>query len=147
MTQAMRKRSRLMIGCGSAALALGLVVGADRAAAQGIQAGSNVVFGAAEVDQSMPGMTVVEVGAATTVIDWSPILDSNSDALDFLPANATVIFENTPGQGEFAVLNRILPGPNSNIAVINGTVISRLQEVSGGTTPGASSPSTLPRGC
>lgn len=136
MTQASAKRSRLMIGCASAALALGLMAGPAPARAQGIQALGDVVFGAAEVDQSIPNTTFIEVGSSTVVIDWDPFLDNNGVAREFLPANATAIFQNGPGQDNFAVLNRILPDANGTVATINGTVISRLQDVSGNFTPG-----------
>jgi hypothetical protein len=129
------RRSRLMVG--SAALAIALALAApQRLNAQAINAESTVTYGAAEIDQSLPNQTQVEVGSSVSVIDWQPFEDAGGNALDFLPTGTTVTFQNTPGQGEFAVLNRILPATNNNIAVINGTVVSRVLDSSGIAAPG-----------
>jgi hypothetical protein len=129
-------RTRLMLGCGSAALALAMTLAPTRAAAQGIQADGNVVFGSAEINITGPNETTVEVGTQAAVIDWDPFEDVNGDALDFIPTGGIAYFQDSPGQGGFALLNRILPSTNGNIAVIDGAVISRLQDVSGGFSDG-----------
>ena len=139
MTSAIRsrhplaKRSHLMLGCGSAALALALVL-PTRAEAQGILADGNVVFGAASIVDTGPTNTTVDLFTPTVVIDWSPNEDNNGDALDFIREDASALFRNfqTPN---FAVLNRILPTANGNVVVINGTVLSRLFDPNGGSTP------------
>jgi len=134
MSQSLPKRSRLLVGCGSAALALGLVLGPDPAAAQGIQASGNVVLGSAEI---VPGSnsTTVDIFTPTVVIDWSPLEDGNGNALTFLPNGSLASFQ-TSQLPDFAVLNRILPSTNGNVAVIDGAVISRVQNVSGQLVPG-----------
>lgn len=97
MTQRMPNRSRLLVGCGSAALALALVLAVpQRAQAQGIQATDNVVSGSAFVD-TQNTTTTVTVFSPTTVIDWTPQLDNNGNALDFLPTNSTAIFQTFQG--------------------------------------------------
>lgn len=124
MTHPIRNRSRLMLGCGSAALALALAMAPQAARAQGIDAIGNVVLGSAEFTDLSPTETLVEVFDPTVVIDWTPNENRAGDALDFIRAGATARFEG-PSLPNFAVLNRILPSTNGNIAVIDGTVISR----------------------
>lgn len=139
MSQAVAKRTSLLVGCGSAALALGLLLGGAPAQAQGIQAGGNVTFGDANINQAVPGQTRVRVRTPTTVIDWTPQEDAAGNALDFLPANAFAYYENDSSASfvaNFAVLNRILPATNGNVAVINGSVISRIVQFSGSSAPG-----------
>ena len=139
MSQANAKRTSLMTGCGSAALALGLLLGTASAQAQGIQANGTVTFGGANIDQTVPNQTTVEVFSPTTVIDWQPIEDAAGNALDFLPTNANAFYQNNPNasiNGRFAVLNRILPSTNGNVAVINGNVISQIFDANLGSSIG-----------
>ncbi|HSF13174.1 MAG TPA: hypothetical protein VLA50_09410 [Erythrobacter sp.] len=125
-----------MAGCASAALALALTLAPERAAAQAINAGGNVTDGVAFIDNPAPGQTTVDVVTPTAVIDWTPAVDNMGNALIFLPAGNTVRFQSGQLQN-FAVLNRILPSANNNIAVINGNVISRIvNPASGLQTPG-----------
>jgi len=136
MTCSTRNRTRLLGCAASTAVALALTLAPNRAEAQAIQANGMVQTGAAEIDQSVANTTTIEVGAANTVIDWQPFEDGSGNALDFLPTGTTAQFQNTAGQGQFAVLNRILPAANGNVAVINGNVISRLIDSSGIESPG-----------
>ncbi len=132
MTTPLRKfdRTRLMLGCGSAALALALALAPKGAAAQGIQATPTIVSGAANVNSPAANTTRIDVFSQTAVIDWTPFLDNNGDALAFLPTGSTANFRgNAPN---FAVLNRILPTTNNNIAVIDGSVISQFGNPSTG---------------
>jgi lipopolysaccharide export system protein LptA len=130
MSQAVLERSRLLAGCAGAALALGLVLGASPAAAQGVQATSDVVTGTAFVSAGGPNQTNVEVVTPTVVIDWTPTEDAGGNALDFLPAGSLLNF-NSGQLPDFAVLNRILPATNGNIARIDGSVISRVTSAAG----------------
>ena len=134
-TSPLRNRSQLLLGCGSAAIALALLLAPERALAQGINAGGTVTDGAAFIDDMVPGQTTVEVITPTTVIDWQPFEDVNGDALTFLPAGNSVLFGSSQ-LPNFAVLNRILPSTNGNIAVIDGSVISRITGPTGISTPG-----------
>ena len=134
MSHAALKRSRLLVGCGSAALALGLLLGPAPAAAQGIQAEPAVVLGNAAIENTSPTDTVIEVRTPTVVIDWTPNEDQFGNALDFIRAGATATFINPQGP-QMAVLNRILPSTNGNIAVIDGAVIGRITTAAG-LTPG-----------
>lgn len=125
MRQQHGNRTRLLLTCGSAALALALTLAPQRAAAQGVNAAGTVTDGAAFIDNTAPGQTTVDVITPTTVIDWQQLEDAGGNALTFLPANNTLRFQS--GQlPDFAVLNRILPSTNNNIAVIDGNVISRI---------------------
>lgn len=136
MTQPLRTldRTRLMLGCGSAALALALALGPQSAAAQGIQATPTLVSGTANVTSPAANTTQIDVATQTAVIDWTPQVDNNGNALSFLPTGSTALFRGT--DPTFAVLNRILPTTNNNIAVIDGSVISQIGNPSTGFTTG-----------
>lgn len=136
MTHPLQNRSRLMVGCASAALALALVFAPERATAQGVQASPTVTLGTADVIATASNETTVTVSAPVAVIDWDPNEDAFGNALNFLPAGNRLIFQDLPGQGGFSVLNRILPATNGNIVVMDGQVIARLQNVSGPPTSG-----------
>jgi hypothetical protein len=136
MTNSVRNRSHLMLGCGSAALAMALVMAPQAAHAQAINGSGSVVQGSAVITDSVPGETTIDVASPTAVIDWTPTEDAAGNALDFLPTNTTARFQS--GQlTDFAVLNRILPSTNGNIVVINGSVLSRVTDAaSGASVPG-----------
>ncbi len=127
-------RVRMLAGCGSAALALSLALAPGAAEAQGINADYEVVRGSAEIFdyQNVNGGQTTQILAydRAVVIDWTPFLDQFGNALDFLPAGNEAIFQNGFGITNFAVLNRILPTANGSVAVINGSVISRIQDYS-----------------
>ncbi|MFY8048574.1 MAG: hypothetical protein ACOVNS_07105, partial [Erythrobacter sp.] len=131
MTDPIRNRSRLLLGCGSAALALALAMAPQDAQAQGIEATGNIVFGSGQITTINTTTDQVDVFTPTVVIDWTPNEDAAGNALNFLATGNTAIFQSntTPN---FSVLNRILPATNGNIAVIDGTVISRFQNAAGG---------------
>ena len=134
MTQTASNRSRLLVGCGGAAIALGLVLGAAPARAQAIQASGNIQLGVGDIDETLPGQTTINVASTTMVIDWTPFEDASGNALDFLPTGTTALFQtsaNVSVAAPFAVLNRILPSTNGNVAVINGAVISRVASAAG----------------
>ena len=135
MTDPIRNRSLLLLGCCSAALALALAMAPQDAQAQGIQASGNVVFGSAEITDTGPAETTVDMFAPTTVIDWIPTQDNNGNALPFVPTGGTALFQARQFT-DFAVLNRILPQPNGNIVVIDGAVLSRVLDATGNPAAG-----------
>lgn len=130
-------RARLMLGCGGAALALSLALSPGKAQAQAFQATDSVVQGSATRTVTGANSETITVDTPTAVIDWTPQEDGSGNALDFLPTGATATFENNgssnPG-ADFAVLNRILPSTNGNVVVMDGTVISRIVDLSGGSS-------------
>ncbi|QDH35703.1 hypothetical protein [Porphyrobacter sp. YT40] len=136
MTRTHAKRSRLMVGCGSTALALALVLGTpQRAAAQAVNAEGSVTNGVAFFDAPSANELAVDVVTPTVVIDWTPFEDQSGNALDFLPAGNILRFRS--GQlRDFAVLNRILPSTGNSVAVINGSVISQVRDAAGVDVPG-----------
>ncbi|WP_296717496.1 hypothetical protein [Erythrobacter sp.] len=138
MTCPIRNRSRLLVGCGSSAMALALALGLpQRAEAQGINAtGEVLVPSSASINNEAPGQTTVTVFEPTAVIDWTPTEDVNGDALDFLPTGNTALFQAGVSVSDFAVLNRILPSANNNIVVIDGSVLSRIFDGSGNAVAG-----------
>ncbi|MFN4112316.1 MAG: beta strand repeat-containing protein [Sphingomonadaceae bacterium] len=131
-----KNRSHLLLGCGATALAASLVLVPERVSAQAFQATPVVVQGNANIDRAIPSVDSIEVTTPVAVIDWTPLEDGGGNALDFLPTGATAFFFDAPGQGGFSVLNRILPATNGNVVVMNGTVVSSLQDGLGNFTPG-----------
>jgi hypothetical protein len=126
MTHSIRNRSRLLLGCGSVALAAGLMLAAERAEAQAFQATPTVVVGDVTFDRNAPALDFITLGSETAVIDWTPNEFTSGDALTFLPNGATAFFQNGANVSNFAVLNRILPSTNNNIVVFDGRVVSQL---------------------
>lgn len=134
MTHMFGNRSRLLGGCASAAVALALMLAPERAAGQGIQATGNVVLGSANIVDTGPTTTQVNLLTPAVVINWTPTEDVNGDALAFIPAGSTGIFR-TNVTPNFAVLNRILPSTNNNVLTINGTVLSQVIGATGAPSP------------
>ncbi len=136
MTQSLRKfdRTRLMLGCGSAALAMAMSLTPQTVAAQGIQATPSVVTGSASVSSPSANTTRIDVSTQTAVINWTPQVDNSGNALAFLPTGSTANFRGNAAN--FAVLNRILPTTNNNIAVIDGSVISQFVNPAAGIATG-----------
>ncbi|KPQ21119.1 MAG: hypothetical protein HLUCCX21_07235, partial [Porphyrobacter sp. HL-46] len=133
MTDPIRNRSHLLLGSATAALALALAL-PQRAEAQAINAEGTVVTGSAEITPGS-GEDLIDIFSPTVVIDWNPFENAAGDALDFLPTGATARFQSS-SLPDFAVLNRILPATNGNIAVIDGNVISRVFGQTGPTAGG-----------
>lgn len=131
MVRLNQNRSKLLLGCGSAALAMGLVAAPQAASAQAIQATENVSSGVAFRNFTGTGTETISVATPVAVIDWTPDEDGGGNALDFLPNGNTVTFQNDPSTPDFAVLNRILPATNGNITVIDGQVISQIVDGNG----------------
>ena len=132
MTQLKKNRSQLLLGTGATALALALAMAPDAALAQAAQATPNVVLGNASVDRTVAGEDTIGIFDPTVVIDWTPDEDNAGNALDFLPINTAMIFEDPEALGDYSVLNRILPSTNGNIAVIDGTVVSFVTDPNSG---------------
>ncbi|WP_271079402.1 beta strand repeat-containing protein [Aurantiacibacter sp. MUD61] len=137
MTKPSMIRSRLLHSCAGAAMLAGLAFGATEASAQGIQATPAVVQGSAQIDESVMGTTRITVDTLDTVIDWRADFDPSLLTTEtFLPAGNTAIFQNGANNFNFAVLNRIIPGPDNAPALFEGLVQSFLTDPFGVTTPG-----------
>lgn len=100
--------------------------------AQAIQANESVVSGSITRDIQTSGFETIFVETPTAVVDWIPIEDQAGNALDYLPTGNEVTFQNGSAVADFAILNRILPATNGNVAVFDGTVISRLVDLQTG---------------
>ncbi|MHA7819543.1 MAG: hypothetical protein ACX930_07870 [Erythrobacter sp.] len=137
MVRLNQNRSQLLLGCGSAALAMGLAAAPHAASAQAIQASETVVSGSITRDIVTSGSETIIVNTPVAVVNWTPDEDQGGNALDYLPTGNDVTFENSSNITDFAILNRILPATNGNVVVFDGTVISRLVDpLTGGTAPG-----------
>lgn len=129
-------RSRLFLGTAGLALAAALAA-PQQARAQAFNANETVVSGtASRVFSPGSNQETITVSSPTAVIDWTPQEDNFGNALTFLPDGNTAFFQDAPGQGGFAVLNRILPSTNGNIVAFDGRVVSQLQDAAGNFTPG-----------
>ncbi len=134
------QRSKWLLGCGSAALAMGLALMPSMASAQAIQATDSVQSGSATRIITGSTTEIISVSTDTAVIDWTPLEDGQGNALDFLPTGHEVEFRSVT---DFAVLNRILPSANGNIAVFDGTVITQVGEGGSGGTVAFYSPTGI----
>lgn len=135
MNFARNSKSVLLQSCGSAALALGALCFASPASAQAFQATPNVVQGTVTIDRAVPNVDTITVDGLDAVIDWTPD-EISGTALTFLPNGNTAVFQSLPGATDFAVINRVLPSTNGDITVMNGAVISQLQQLAGPPVPG-----------
>jgi hypothetical protein len=123
-----RIRARMMLGCALAVLGGAGLAGEARA--QGFTGTPTVVAGSVNIDRT-PGLDTITISSPSAIIDWRfPSESPLPDPVVFLPAGNTGIFQNAPGGGDFAVLNRIFPGSASRVRM-DGTVIGRLQTASG----------------
>ncbi|QYJ06885.1 beta strand repeat-containing protein [Qipengyuania flava] len=135
MTRSHTRRTPLLLGGAGLALAAALAAPVETQA-QAFNGNPFFVRGGGTVDRSVADLDTITITTATAVIDWTMFEDGFGNALTFLPNGRTAIFQDGPGQGGFAVLNRILPSTNGNVVVFDGTVISRLQDASGGFSSG-----------
>ena len=136
MDHILTRKPRLLATCGGAALALGSLSWASGASAQAIQATPAVVQGSVTFISAVPNQDTITVTGLNAVVDWTPLQDLAGNALTFLPSTGTVTFQSDLSGQNFAIINRILPSTNGNVAVIDGRVISQLQQVSGPSIPG-----------
>ncbi|WP_157075158.1 hypothetical protein [Erythrobacter sp. AP23] len=128
-------RTPLLLGGAALAMATVLALPAP-AGADAFNASPVFVRGSGNVDRSVANTDTITITSSTAVLDWTPFEDNSGNALTFLPNGNTAYFQDAPGQGGFALLNRILPSTNGNIVVFEGSVISRLQDASGGFSSG-----------
>lgn len=130
MVRSHTRRSTLMLGGAGLAMAAALAL-PEPAAADAFNGTPSFVRGTGTVDRSVTNVDTITITSATAVLDWTIFEDNFGNALTFLPNGSTAYFQDGPGQGGFAVLNRILPSTNGNVVVFQGSVISRLQDASG----------------
>ena len=125
LRRALRPAVRHALGCSLFALATAL---AAPAAAQSLQGDANVAFGSVEIGNGS-GTTDIVVYSSSAVIDWSPFDAQGSGTIVFQPAGTTATY--TGFNGDFAVLNRIVPTDTSRAIQFDGNVISQLSVQSG----------------
>ena len=135
MNFARNSKSVLLQSCGGVALALGAMALSAPAHAQAFQATPSVVQGSVTIDRAVPNVDTITVDGLDAVIDWTPD-EINGSALTFLPNGNTAVFQSLPGATDFAVINRVLPSLNGDVTVMNGAVISQLQQLAGPPVPG-----------
>ncbi|WP_370297929.1 beta strand repeat-containing protein [Qipengyuania mesophila] len=124
----MTRSKPLLLSAASLAMASALLL-PSAAQAQAFNGTPSVVRGSATIDRSVAKTDTITVSTRTAVIDWTPFEDGSGKAKTFLPRGSTAIFQNlrsASGTTDFAVLNRILPSSNGDVAIIDGTVISRV---------------------
>ncbi|MEE3155984.1 MAG: hypothetical protein VX309_10715, partial [Pseudomonadota bacterium] len=135
MLPSINRRTSLLLGGAGVAMAAVLAL-PDETQAQAFNATPEIVRGTVDIDRTISGQDTITVSSSTAVVDWTPFEDQVGNALTFLPEGATAYFQDSPGQGGFAILNRVLPTTGGDVTVFAGTVISRLQDAGGGLTAG-----------
>ncbi len=130
MVRSINRRASLLLGGAGLAMAAALALPAP-ARADAFNGTPVFVRGSGNVDRSVSNVDTITITSSSAVLDWTIYEDNFGNALTFLPNGNTAYFQDGPGQGGFAVLNRILPSTNGNVVVFQGSVISRLQDASG----------------
>ncbi|MFW2348940.1 beta strand repeat-containing protein [Qipengyuania sp.] len=130
MVRSINRRASLLLGGAGLAMAAALALPAP-AQADAFNGTPVFVRGSGNVDRSVSNVDTITITSSSAVLDWTIYEDNFGNALTFLPNGNTAYFQDGPGQGGFAVLNRILPSTNGNVVVFQGSVISRLQDGSG----------------
>jgi hypothetical protein len=128
------RTSRRLAVTSTIAIATALLIGrAPEARAQSFNGTGNVVAGSASIVTG-PGTTGVTVSSNSVVIDWTPTDTAiGGGAINFQSAGTTATFTQDPMvQDSLSVLNRILPTDPTRAVQFNGTVISQVQQISGG---------------
>lgn len=136
-----RRLNRHMTGrtaCSSLALVMACVYGGPALAQNAFQGtptvqSGNVTFG------GTTGTDVITVATPQAVVDWAPSDTGAGPApIDFLPVGNTALFVNDSTLGnDFTILNRIMPVDPTRPIGLNGTILSRFEDmVSGLQTPG-----------
>lgn len=118
------------------ALATGLMFAASPAQAQSFEGTGNVVEGSATITTS-PGATDITVESTSAVIDWTPT-DNQIGGGDILfqQNGTTATFISDIGLVDFAVLNRILPADANRRVILDGNIVSIIQDGIGQSTGG-----------
>ncbi|MFU7529169.1 beta strand repeat-containing protein [Qipengyuania sp. ASV99] len=133
----MAYKSQLKLSqCSALALSTGLMLAAGTAQAQSFQGTGVVVEGSATIVEGT-GTTDITLQSSSAVIDWTP---DDNDPLPFTDIlfqapGTTATFTNDVGVTDFAVLNRILPSEITRRIILDGNIISRIQDGIG-STPG-----------
>jgi hypothetical protein len=99
---------------------------------------ADVVAGSAQISQT-PTIDTITVSTAKTVINFTPFDTANGGgSITFLPSGRTGLFQNDPNSGvtNFTVLNRVIPTDATRAIRFDGTVQSRITNVTGGSAPG-----------
>jgi filamentous hemagglutinin family protein len=130
--RARRRHAGLLSGC---ALALALAAMPQAALAQDADKGfqGSATYNPAAVNVFTGGtgskFTQIDVTAPQTVITWTPHDPATSGTIDFLPNGYTAAFTSST-QGDYTVLNRILPGGTATIG-IDGNITSSVSNGDG----------------
>jgi filamentous hemagglutinin family protein len=119
------------------AIAASLAFAGTGARAQAFLATPTLVGGNASVTTGT-NTTTVTVNSRGAVINWTP----NDNAIGggpiaFQNSGTTATFVNNPSStADFAVLNNILPTDTTRAIQFNGTIVSQLQTLAGGSSTG-----------
>jgi filamentous hemagglutinin family protein len=132
-----------MWSCAATALAVVAGTSAQQVRAQAFQGTPTLpnpniaIDGSASRNITSPTTETIMVGSSKATINWTPNDNDSSGPIDFLPAGNVATFTNDPNTTpDFTVLNRIVPADASRPILLNGTVISQLQDLSSNTTAG-----------
>ncbi|MGE8132022.1 hypothetical protein ACQKO5_00330 [Novosphingobium subterraneum] len=126
-----------LLSASGIALATALAASGSVAQAQSFQATPTSTFGSVSINTGS-GTTDIVVSSPSAVINWTPTdTAATGGPIIFQSAGTTATFTNNPASnGDFAVLNRIIPSGSTRAIQFDGTVVSRLQSAAGGSAPG-----------
>ncbi|QOV92635.1 hypothetical protein [Novosphingobium sp. ES2-1] len=126
-----------LLSASGIALATALAASGSVAQAQSFQATPTSTFGSVSINTGS-GTTDIVVSSPSAVINWTPNdTAATGGPIIFQSAGTTATFTNNPASnGDFAVLNRIIPSGSTRAIQFDGTVVSRLQSAAGGSAPG-----------
>ncbi|WP_156452046.1 hypothetical protein [Novosphingobium sp. CCH12-A3] len=126
-----------LLSASGIALATALAASGSVAQAQSFQATPTSTFGSVSINTGS-GTTDIVVSSPSAVINWTPNdTAATGGPIIFQSAGTTATFTNSPASnGDFAVLNRIIPSGSTRAIQFDGTVVSRLQSAAGGSAPG-----------
>lgn len=129
--------SRKLVSASGLAIATAMLTHAPVAQAQSFNATVGGTFGSVTVNDTVPGITSIDVNSDNAVINWIPSDTAiGGGPINFQPTSTTATFSGTSGSGlNFAVLNRIIPVDVNRPIQFNGTVNSEIV-ISGPGTPG-----------
>ena len=120
------------------ALAVSLAAGGTAARAQSFLATPTVIVPGSATVSTGTNSTTVTLNSQHAVINWAPNDTAIGGGLiTFQPNGTTATFVNNPATtADFAVLNNILPADSTRGIFINGTIVSQLQTLAGGSSTG-----------
>ena len=113
----------------SCAIAAALAVGGHSAQlrAQAFQGNPTTIVSGSIVRTTGVNSETIAVNTPSAVVNWTPTDTAiGGGDIDYLPAGNVATFTNGASNGNFVILNRILPADPTRAVAFNGTVLSQI---------------------